>query len=570
MRKYKYFALFRIFVLLVLPCTVVGDLFLIVTNNKEHITNYSLLMFFIAMLLMAILDIYFDHIFDKEIDLTDDANTQYLEQVKEFDDIKERKSNSNGRLKLKIKGVRKHLKKLDDQKDAELKRLEALTQQKKCIVDNIESLLNLSDNVLLVIDTQGKIVYANTVFYEYVGIKSVRNISELFMFQDDFYKVDSNIMFIKKLTNTEKNDPIVIPFMISHQVELQRIYSKYIGEGLFLLNCISINQEIASKSAGLTQNREIEYVDKINLSLTLSKDIDEILDSVLIAVRRLFKIQKIILVRKSNSYWEVINKGSKRYQLPESVPKQYDDSNKIQRIKGEHGEIIVSRIYKGAEEQLFLIFMSERKINHNDIAIIDLFVDRVSVVIHRSKSFDELKKQFLNTVVSLIDISEEVDGKKGHSRRVSHYSGKIAKEMGFVNEDIERIEFAAILHNIERITTASEINCLDVLNLKQKNQKEVNSRDILKIFNFDSRIKNAIYNCQIPYSERHNEGDILNFEDIISVADFLDKFVTEEGVEIAKKKIIDLKETVLSPNVVDTVMEIIENQSIIEEAQLIK
>ncbi|MCR5092379.1 MAG: diguanylate cyclase [Lachnospiraceae bacterium] len=67
----------------------------------------------------------------------------------------------------------------------------------------------------------------------------------------------------------------------------------------------------------------------------------------------------------------------------------------------------------------------------------------------KSAQIQRMTFQTIETIANTIDAKD--DYTKGHSRRVSDYSAEIAREMGLSREDVERIRYIALLHDIGKI-----------------------------------------------------------------------------------------------------------------------
>ncbi|MCR5675281.1 MAG: HD domain-containing protein [Lachnospiraceae bacterium] len=67
----------------------------------------------------------------------------------------------------------------------------------------------------------------------------------------------------------------------------------------------------------------------------------------------------------------------------------------------------------------------------------------------KTKQIQRMTFQTIETIANTIDAKDEYT--KGHSRRVSDYSAEIAREMGMTDEEVERIRYIALLHDIGKI-----------------------------------------------------------------------------------------------------------------------
>jgi diguanylate cyclase (GGDEF)-like protein len=72
-----------------------------------------------------------------------------------------------------------------------------------------------------------------------------------------------------------------------------------------------------------------------------------------------------------------------------------------------------------------------------------------------SEQSRQMTMQTIRTIVNTIDAKDEYT--KGHSQRVSNYSAALASELGMDNDDVERIRYIALLHDIGKIGVPDNI-----------------------------------------------------------------------------------------------------------------
>jgi putative nucleotidyltransferase with HDIG domain len=69
--------------------------------------------------------------------------------------------------------------------------------------------------------------------------------------------------------------------------------------------------------------------------------------------------------------------------------------------------------------------------------------------IYKNKVYEEMKNDFVHvTDILVTSMDNYMPEKKGHARRVARYSIKLAKGLGLTEEDIRKIYFGALLHDI--------------------------------------------------------------------------------------------------------------------------
>ena len=80
---------------------------------------------------------------------------------------------------------------------------------------------------------------------------------------------------------------------------------------------------------------------------------------------------------------------------------------------------------------------------------------QTAVAIERQKKVERMALQMVHALANTIDAKDPYTN--GHSTRVANYSVMIAKRMGYAKEDLERVYFSALLHDIGKIGIPKEI-----------------------------------------------------------------------------------------------------------------
>jgi len=93
-----------------------------------------------------------------------------------------------------------------------------------------------------------------------------------------------------------------------------------------------------------------------------------------------------------------------------------------------------------------------------DLDIITIIANSVGIGMHNSHLLSELQTTYVSTLRSLISIVEAKDPyTKGHTERVASYSVALANRMGLGPTDLERVMFAALMHDIGKMGVLDEI-----------------------------------------------------------------------------------------------------------------
>ena len=88
----------------------------------------------------------------------------------------------------------------------------------------------------------------------------------------------------------------------------------------------------------------------------------------------------------------------------------------------------------------------------DDLKLLTAIGINSGIAIENLKLYEDLKRLFTSTVRSLVAALEANDPYTGgHSIRVAKYSRKLAERLGLSSKEVERIELAALLHDIGKI-----------------------------------------------------------------------------------------------------------------------
>ncbi len=87
--------------------------------------------------------------------------------------------------------------------------------------------------------------------------------------------------------------------------------------------------------------------------------------------------------------------------------------------------------------------------SENDLKTLVSLSERAASAIHRIRLEEEMKSDFVHMFdILMIAIDNFMPEKKGHSRRVARYAVKLAKGLGLGEEDVKRVYFGALLHDV--------------------------------------------------------------------------------------------------------------------------
>lgn len=113
--------------------------------------------------------------------------------------------------------------------------------------------------------------------------------------------------------------------------------------------------------------------------------------------------------------------------------------------------------------------------NSSDLDLLGTIATQASVAIRNARLYEEQQKTYLATVQALVSAIEASDAyTRGHSDRVTRYSLALARKLGYDAEMVQRLEQAAILHDIGKIG-------IDINLLHKKEKLTQSDFDVLKL-----------------------------------------------------------------------------------------
>jgi len=165
-----------------------------------------------------------------------------------------------------------------------------------------------------------------------------------------------------------------------------------------------------------------------------------------------------------------------------------------------------------------------------------LFSTPLLAVHYAFSNYLKVKETYRNTLRALtraIQIEDPLQ--EGHSERVMDLAIDIGREMGLYGESLEKLGYAALLHDIGKL--GLDVNSFDYLLDSEKITEEVVPHaqigyETLKQVKFLEPYANIIRYHHVPYVYRRNLDVVLPLESrIIAVADYFDLLVNSPLLE---------------------------------------
>lgn len=243
-----------------------------------------------------------------------------------------------------------------------------------------------------------------------------------------------------------------------------------------LLSCLA-NLELEKKALGretLEKYKEITLLYDIAEKLTASLDPKEAAQLVADEAKRLIKADNISVMLK--------NEETGMFELLASSGRELHPGEGLKIGIGIAGSVVLNgraeivndimsdaRYVSGAirvsslmcaplkikDRVIGVIYISSEEPVHytaEDLKLLSALAFQAAADIENARLYDSLKETFLTTVHTLAETIEKRDPYTGgHTKRVMNYSVAVGRVLGLSDLEIERLELAAVLHDIGKI-----------------------------------------------------------------------------------------------------------------------
>lgn len=225
-----------------------------------------------------------------------------------------------------------------------------------------------------------------------------------------------------------------------------------------------------------------------------------------------------------------------------------------------------------------VIDINKRAVTEQRDEIAALYEEQIAISEELEEALDANKKTYFETIKAL---AKAIDAKdhytKGHCNRVMNYSILIAKEMGFLDCQLDDLKYGAILHDIGKIGIPEEIlNKNGRLTDEEYNIIKSHTAigyEIIKDIEFLSTAKEIVYQHHERIDGRgypnNLEGENSNiFSRIVCVADSFDAMTSTRAyrksmkLEDAVSELEKGKGTQFDPEVVDIFIKLIKDNKL--------
>jgi putative nucleotidyltransferase with HDIG domain len=135
------------------------------------------------------------------------------------------------------------------------------------------------------------------------------------------------------------------------------------------------------------------------------------------------------------------------FQYPDAVRDERIDSVLTVPLRAKNQVRGVIRVYS----------THRRRFREREIELVTAFANQAGVAIENAELYEDIRRNYYETVRSLTSAIEARDRATfSHSERVTHLTVGLAEEMGLSAEEIELVQFGAMLHDIGKIGLEGE------------------------------------------------------------------------------------------------------------------
>lgn len=201
---------------------------------------------------------------------------------------------------------------------------------------------------------------------------------------------------------------------------------------------------------------------------------------------------------------------------------------------------------------------------------------RINKLLVEQRRDAKIIKQSISTFINFIEAKDP--NTKGHSQRVAKYSILLARELGYSEQECNRISYIALMHDCGKIsipvTILQKPDRLTDEEYEEIKKHTIYGDKMLRDFNSIEGINlGALYHHERYDGKGYPKGlsgeDIPKIARIICVADSLDAmnsnrvYRSKLTKEIIMKELIDNKGKQFDPDVIDCLIKLIENGEIV-------
>lgn len=466
-----------------------------------------------------------------------------------------------------------------------------------------QNLINNIEEMIWIVDLNGKVTYANDMFYQTLGqeavlvpdlylkdfISDIRESGQFdgigFFSKRDFFDLELKLDYasahkhLDLLVNTTviyfKQAPISIQFIARDVTAEKQLYHQY-----------------------YQKNREMMIMNDISRLLTMKEDLNSILQLITDRISNLLNVSgvSVRMLEPDTNYLRMAAYSgqavNKIYPEDPSLDSHMGLALREERIISLTGatDLVFSDTYLeevlqrvGAiyyfplcnRENRFgvLTVIAKTPLEPDKIKLLKSLSENASTAIEKATLFERLRNNYLMTIEALSNaLEEKVFNYKNHTKRVAEFSRLIAERFYLSQKDLDDIYISGLLHDIGKLGIADDIlNHEDLMNEHEaalmRDHVEIGRR-IIEPIGLNEQIVDGIYlhhkNFDLSgYPEDLELERLPLFARIIGLADAFDSELIEARVhsdwelETVMDRLEVYKETLYCPEVLSALWELI-------------
>ncbi len=321
---------------------------------------------------------------------------------------------------------------------------------------------------------------------------------------------------------------------------------------------------------------ELSFLNSISIAVSSANNINEMKKMIFDSISVLFGISnhEIYIYEDGylNEFKEEEGELLKSRHIKIEDPIVYVNS-KFEAIKVNKDYFIPLAV----KEKLIGAIKLENAANYKqmDKNIVRIFLTQLSIVIQNNLMHAENKKKSFGIIKSLAEAIEEKDFyTRGHSERVMKYAIKIAEKMNLPANEIEKIQYAGILHDVGKIGIPENIlrkkgMLTDEEYQKIKEHPAKGAKILMHMHSLKDIVSIVKYHHERPDGKGYPEGlkgeEIPIGARILSVADTFDAMTSNRpyrkglSIEVVKEELLKYSGAQFDANVSEVVIDMLDS-----------